>query len=195
MRARLAVHVARQTVELREVVLRDKPAAFLAASPSATVPCLVVSGGAIDESLDIMRWALAMRDPGGWLEMPEDGFALIETNDGAFKEALDRYKYATRHPGIDPLVERARASDFLRELEHKLKGGAFLFGARPTLADMAILPFVRQFAHVDLEWFSDQPWPHLLAWLSRFKTSQSFAAIMHKYPQWTPQSEACCFPE
>ena len=194
MRARLAVASSGIPVELREVVLRDKPNAFLAASPTATVPCLEVDRQVIDESLDIMRWALEQSDPEGWLDMPNEGFDLIATCDGPFKDALDHYKYPTRYEGVDALAEREKVSAFLRDLNARLAGQDFLFGDTPKLADMAILPFVRQCAHVDLAWFTVQPWPTLIAWLDRFKSSTRFAAIMHKYPQWQPGDHAIPFP-
>ncbi len=194
MRARLAIAVSGQNVELREVVLRDKPQAFLQISPSATVPCLETSDGVIDESLDIMLWALGRHDPLSWLEIPDEGEALIQHNDGPFKVALDRYKYASRHQTTDPLAERDRAAFFLLELDNRLRNAPALFGCSECLADMAILPFVRQFAHVDLGWFNDQPWPHLRTWLERFKDSELFAQIMRKYPAWSEDSDKIKFP-
>ena len=162
MRARLALASAGLEVELREVVLRDKPAAFLEASPSATVPCLVTSDGVVDESLDVMIWALKQNDPEGWLDMPEAGFEWIARADGPFKDALDRTKYANRYPGVDPASQRDVAAVFLSDLDTTI--GDWIFD-RPTLADFAILPFVRQFAFVDKDWFDVQPWPKLLSWL------------------------------
>lgn len=187
MRARLAIAASGGQVELREVVLRDKPQAFLAASPSATVPCLETCDGVIDESLDIMFWALQRSDPEGWLHMPDLGRDLIRACDGGFKSALDHYKYPTRYEGIDHLAERDAAGTFLRELDQRLDGQDWLFGSRPSLADMAILPFVRQFAHVELNWFHAQDWLALIGWLERFKASDRFVAIMGKYPQWQPE--------
>ena len=192
MRARLALASSGLTVKLREVVLRDKPAAFLATSPSATVPCLETAEGVIDESLEIMIWALRQNDPEGWLDMPESD--LIATCDGPFKTALDRYKYSTRYADTDPVAERNLASAFVKSLDAQLANQLYLFGPNPKLADMALLPFVRQFAHVDLDWFIDQPWPHLRHWLETFKTSKRFAAIMTKYPRWAPGDDAIMFP-
>ncbi len=190
IRARLAVAASGVAVELREVVLRDKPPAFLAASPSATVPTLVPPGApAIDESLDIMLWALNRNDPEGWLK-PETGsyeamLSLIADNDGPFKVHLDRYKYHVRHVDCDPLAERAEASVFLCDLETRLQAATWLFGAHAGLADMAILPFVRQFANVDRDWFDRQDWPRLRGWLEGFERSRRFAAVMEKYRPWT----------
>lgn len=194
MRARLALCISGQQVELREILLRDKPEAFLAASPSATVPCLETGAHVIDESLDIMRWALARNDPHGWLDMPEEGAALIQECDGPFKDALDHYKYATRYPDHDPAIERARASAFLQDLDARLIGSGTLFGKTHTLADMAILPFVRQFAHVDLAWFEAQPWPNIISWLEGFKTSDLFGVVMQKFQTWDAQANPVLFP-
>lgn len=191
MRARLALLVSGVEVELREVVLRDKPQAFLDVSPSATVPCLVTPTEVIDESLDVMLWALKQNDPDGWLAMPDEGHAWIERADGPFKQALDRTKYETRYPGTDPNAERDKASVFLSDLNAQID--SWMFG-RESLADNAILPFVRQFAFIDKDWFDAQPWPNLQAWLERFLDSQRFTAIMDKYPTWKDGDEATYFP-
>ena len=194
MRARLALVSSGQQVELREVVLRDKPQAFLATSPSATVPCLKMDEAIIDESFDIMLWALNQNDSEGWLNMPGAGFDLIEEADGPFKIALDRYKYASRHAGVDTDEEQHKAGLFLHRLNRMLDDKDWLFGASPTMADMAMLPFVRQFAHVDLTWFQGEPWPDLIRWLEVFKSSDRFAAIMGKYPQWREGDPVTVYP-
>ncbi|RFP90957.1 glutathione S-transferase [Rhodobacteraceae bacterium 63075] len=195
MRARLALASAGQQVELREVVLRDKPQAFLDTSPSATVPCIDTGDSVIDESLDIMIWALERNDPEGLADMQKEGQALIQFCDGPFKTALDRYKYPTRYEGVDPTLSRDEAMRFVERLEAQLGGAAWLFGARPRLADLAILPFIRQFAHVDLAWWQAQPFTGVQGWLARFKASERFAAIMRKYPQWQPGEAGQPFPE
>lgn len=181
MRARLALWAADCRVELREVVLRDKPQAFLDVSPSGTVPCLTHADGIIDESIDIMRWALSANDPLGWLDMPPEGDALIARCDGPFKHALDRTKYSTRYPNEDASAHRTDACTFLSELDAML--GPWLFD-RPTLADYAIAPFVRQFAFIDKPWFDAQPWPDLQRWLDAFLRENAFAVTMQKFPQW-----------
>ncbi len=191
MRARLALAVSGQQVDLREVVLRDKPDAFLQASVSGTVPCLVTPDGVIDESLEIMRWALARHDPLGWLRMPQAGWDWIARCDGPFKHALDRTKYATRYPDEHPAEHRAFAHAFLTELDAQIDG--WIFGT-PSIADFAILPFVRQFAFVDKPLFDAQPWPDLHNWLSRFLDSAPFAETMLKYPQWQPGDPVMPFP-
>jgi len=191
MRARLALAVSNCEVELREIALRNKPQAFLDVSKSATVPCLVTAETVIDESLDIMFWSLKRDDPEGWLKMPEAGLAWIERADGPFKSALDRTKYANRYEGVDPSAQRDQASDFLADLDAQID--LWMFG-RPTLADFAILPFVRQFAFIDKVWFDTQPWPDLQGWLERFLVSQRFLGMMQKYPQWHKGDEPILFP-
>lgn len=191
IRARLALHSAGVQVALREILLRDKPAAFLAASPSGTVPCLVTRDSVIDESLDIMKWALAQSDPQGLLTMPAQGHDLIAQNDGPFKFALDRCKYASRYPDHDPDTQRAAALDFLHRLEGQLD--IWLF-AQPSLADFAILPFVRQFAFIDKSWFDAQDLPKVQAWLTRFLTSAAFAHVMQKNAVWAPDAQDVIFP-
>lgn len=191
MRARLALASSVQQVALREVVLRDKPAAFLDASPSGTVPCLITAEAAIDESLDIMIWALRQSDPEGWLDMPKSGWDWIRRADGPFKDALDHTKYASRYPELDASEQRALAGAFLAELDQQM--GQWIFD-QPSLADYAILPFVRQFAFIDKAWFDAQPWPNLHSWLERFLISDRFSDIMTKYPQWTDESDAVSFP-
>jgi glutathione S-transferase len=191
MRARLALVSSAQPVILREVVLRDKPAAFLEVSSSGTVPCLVSQDGVIDESLDIMIWALSRHDPDGWLESAEAGMEWIARCDGPFKDALDRTKYAIRYPDTDPVEERAKASAFLYDLDAQIDDWIF---ARPGLVDFALLPFVRQFAFIDKPWFDAQDWPRVRNWLERFLASPLFAAIMGKYPQWQPGAPKIVFP-
>ena len=184
MRARLALASASLTVELREIVLRDKPDAFLVASASGTVPTLELSDRVIDESLDIMVWALEQNDPEGLLDMPQSGWELISTNDGPFKAALDHTKYSTRFPDLNAAEEREKASVYLRNLDEMLGGKTFLFKDRPTIADFALLPFVRQFAFIDRAWFDAQGWVNLIAWLDAFLASEIFMQVMHKYPPW-----------
>jgi glutathione S-transferase len=191
MRARIALRNAGLRVELREVVLRDKPQAFLDVSPSASVPCLV-GETVIDESLDIMLWALRQNDPDRWLDMPAEWHGWVEHNDGPFKQALDRTKYETRYPGTDPHEQRKLASAFLADLNAQLNDD-WLFG-KPTLADYAILPFVRQFAFIDKDWFDAQPWPDLQSWLKTFLASDHFTGMMDKYPQWHEGDPPTYFP-
>ena len=194
MRARMAIAAAGIQVELREIVLRDKAAEFTSAFPNATVPGLLLpDGSTINESLDIMHWALDQSDPQSWRRGDADETALIARADGPFKTALDHYKYASRHPDIDALAEQAAGLTFLQSLEPAL--APYLFGPRQTLADIAILPFVRQFAHVDITWFRAQPIPRVIAWLDRFLASPAFAAIMTKYPRWSAGDPPTIFPD
>jgi glutathione S-transferase len=197
MRARLALAVSGQAHELREIVLRAKPAAMLAASPKGTVPVLVLPEGAVlEESLDIMRWALGRKDPAQWLSPAgsslEDMLALIKANDGDFKRHLDSYKYPNRYPeesegeaAAFALQHRSEAARWLAQLETRL-GAGWLFGAQASLADMAILPFVRQFAHTDAGWFAAQPWPRLQGWLAAFEASGIYTGVMGKHAPWQP---------
>ena len=195
MRARLAVVASGIKVELREILLRDKAPEFLASSPKGTVPVLVApSGQVIDESFDVMRWALAQSDPEEWLNMPAAGHDWIARCDGPFKQALDHTKYAVRYPDLDLQKERARASEFLQDLDTQIAGSEWMFGADCTLADMALLPFIRQFANIDNAWFDQQPWPNLQRWLARFLASELFANIMVKYDKWTTGDAALTFP-
>ncbi|MEI4264164.1 glutathione S-transferase [Roseovarius sp. D0-M9] len=184
IRARMAVLSAGLEVELREIKLKDKPQAFLSASPSATVPNLQAGDLNLDESLDIMLWVLGQSDPHGLLKMPNIGKTLIAQNDGPFKAALDHTKYAVRYPDRNPQSERAKASDFIQSLETRLAAQAFLTGDTPTLADIAIFPFVRQFAHIDRAWFDAQSWPHVILWLDGFLQSADFQTAMTKVPVW-----------
>lgn len=171
-------------VELREIKLKDKPQAFLRASPSATVPNLQAGDMTLDESLDIMLWALKKSDPHGLLDMPSIGKTLIAENDGPFKAALDHTKYAVRYPDLDPQSERIKASDFIQSLDVRLAESHFLTGDRLTLADIAIFPFVRQFANIDRAWFDAQPWPNAIRWLDGFLLSVDFQTAMTKIPVW-----------
>jgi len=189
----MAVLSAGLEVELREIILKDKPQAFLRASPSATVPNLQAGDLNFDESLDIMQWALGKSDPHRLLNMPNIGETLIAQNDGPFKTALDHTKYATRYPDLDPQFERARASDYIHSLNVRLAKHHFLTGDRPTLADIAIFPFVRQFAHIDRGWFDAQPWPNVILWLDGFLQSADFQKAMTKVAVWEEGSPPYLF--
>jgi glutathione S-transferase len=192
MRARLAIAVSSTSCELREVKLSAKPEAMLAASPKGTVPVLVLPDGSIiDESLDIMRWALAKRDPERWLE--GDDPALIHRNDAPFKQALDRYKYPVRY-GVDLFEHRTMGLEFLRELDGRLERTTHLCGPFQSLADAAIMPFVRQFVAVDQKWFSDQPLLRLKAWLADYVASELFSMAMQRVPPWSPGDRPVLLP-
>ena len=174
MRARMALLISGVAFDIHEVRLSDKPAALLAASSKGTVPVLVLRDGTvIDESIDIMRWALQRHDPEDWLA-GEDA-ALIATFDGAFKLHLDRYKY-----GRDAVANRAAGLAILEPLEGRLVGAANLCGEARAMTDIAIMPFVRQFAMVDRAWFDALPLPRVQDWLARHMVSPLFIAAMAK---------------
>jgi glutathione S-transferase len=217
MRARMALLLGEVTCEIREIILREKPADMIALSPKATVPVLLLPDGeVIDQSLDIMRWAFRQGTPspssprmrGSITSEPQevrasenmdprmredDSLEMIAANDGPFKHHLDRYKYPDRHED-DPLAHRAAAVDILSGYEERLERHAHLLGDSPSLADYAIMPFVRQFAAVDRAWFDEQPLPKLQAWLARHIASPLFARAMVRLPAWRPGDPATLFP-
>jgi len=190
MRARLALDVSGVAVEHREILLKDKPAAMLEASPKGTVPVLVLADGRVlEESLDVMNWALQQNDPENWLDRDSRTAAWIEANDGPFKRALDRYKYASRFDDADAIVERDKAAECLRVLDGVLRQQTWLAGGKPGFADNAVFPFVRQFAMTDRAWFDAQSWPALIGWLDQLLNSERFANIMEKHEIWAPEPE------
>ena len=180
MRARMALKYAGITVELREITLKDKPAAMLKASPKATVPVLVLPDGrVIEQSLDIMHWALQQQDNDGWLSADSNMTQLLITeNDGSFKQALDKYKYATRFPEQSAGVYRTQGEVFLQKLEKLLSQSEYLLGHQISLADVAIFPFVRQLSGVDTVWFEATPYSKLKIWLKTLIESELFLNIM-----------------
>lgn len=181
MRARMALRYSGVAVQIIEVSLKTKPAEMLALSPKGTVPVLSVDGRVVDESLAIMRWALAQNDPEGWLLGDDEATqALIDENDQGFKHQLNRYKYAERYPEQPMEHYRAEGEVFLSKLEGLLAQREYLLAGHLSLADVALAPFVRQFAHVDREWFGRAPYPRLQAWLQRFLELPLFIAIMAK---------------
>ena len=185
MRARMALRYSGVAVNIVEVSLKAKPAEMLALSSKGTVPVLSVDGQVIDESLAIMHWALAQNDPQDWLLKDDpDGqqliAGLIEENDQTFKVHLNRYKYAERYPEQPMTVYRAGGEEFLRRLDELLEGRDYLLAEHPSLADVALMPFVRQFAHVDREWFGQTPYRRLQSWLQRFLESELFTSVMKK---------------
>ncbi|MEE4199960.1 glutathione S-transferase [Erythrobacter sp.] len=186
MRARMGLWIAGEAVALREVKLADKPPELLATSAKGTVPVLDLGeGSVIDESLAIMRWALARSDPEDWLA-GEDA-ELIAEADGPFKHHLDRYKYPNRyedeadHGEVD---HRTQCAAILARWDARLAKEGQMSGPKRSLADIALFPFVRQFANHDRAWFDAQDWPHLRTWLDGHCNSQLFAAIMPKFAVW-----------
>lgn len=184
MRARMALSVAGIAVDIREISLRDKPAHMLQVSPKGTVPILVLQDGqVIEQSLDIMLWALQQHDPDGWMQPDSTQWQqLINVNDGTFKQALDRYKYPERYPEQPQTLYRAQGEILLQQLEDALHAQPYLLGQRSSVADVAIFPFVRQFAAVDAAWFSQSHYVELARWLECWVQSDLFASIMQKYP-------------
>ena len=198
IRARLALCQAGVTVQLREVDLRHKPAAMLDISPGATVPVLVGGPGAVwTQSLDIMRWALARNDRDHWLTRGDNAVnqRLVDTNDGDFKQALDRYKYASRHPQRRQADYRDDAvACLIAPLEATLAHGDYLGGKGPCWADAAVFPFVRQFAAVDAAWWREGPWPATQRWLHGWQDSALFALCMQPYTVWQVTDAPVRFP-
>jgi len=198
MRARMALYYAGVDVELREILLRNKPKAMLEASPKGTVPVLVLDDTVIDESLEIMSWELQHSDPQQWLAIDPtenvEAHELVRNNDNDFKSQLDKYKYADRHPEFPAIHYRRAGEVFLDTLNQRLRNQPYLFGVRLSYADVAIFPFVRQFAHVDKEWFEQSSYQHLVLWLQGLIQSDLFVGVMQKYPQWITSGESHSFP-
>jgi glutathione S-transferase len=189
----MAIAASGVRVELREVVLRDKPPEMIAVSPKGTVPVLVLGDGqVVDESLDIMRWALAQNDPANWLAHADAG--MVAANDGPFKQALDRYKYPHRYGLADGLEHRDAALKHLSGLNAILAAQRYLGGSAPAFTDIALFPFVRQFAATDQIWFDALPLSALQAWLHGLLASDLFGQIMTRYPKWTAGDEVAVFP-
>jgi len=197
MRARLAIKSSGVKVELREIVLRNKPPQMLAISPKGTVPVLqLANGDIIDESWDIVQWATSQQDPGnirGNAERINEANQLVAKNDQSFKQHLDHYKYADRFPEFPASHYRTQAEGFLLELDERLAKHAFLIDDQPSLADIGIFPFIRQFAHVDIEWFRQTPYTNLQRWFDHYLTSDLFASIMNKYTPWQADDEVTLF--
>ncbi|MFD0914294.1 glutathione S-transferase [Methylophilus luteus] len=183
MRARMALWAAQVQVELREVSLREKPQYLLQISPKATVPVLQLPDGTVlEQSLDIMHWALQQNDAQGWLNIDiTQADALISANDGEFKKALDRYKYPDRYPEQSQLFYREQGEQFLQRLETALAGHRYLLGDAASIADVAIFPFIRQFAAVDSEWFAQSAYGNLRVWLAGWVESALFDEVMKKF--------------
>lgn len=194
IRARLAIQSSEVSAQLREIVLNDKAEELLASSPKGTVPVIVVNNRVIDESLDIMHWALNKADPEGWLNMPSIGYNWISLNDGEFKSAMDRIKYSAQFSNVDIGLERRNAIGFLGDLNTQIGDHTWMFGENCSLADMAILPFIRQFYNIDQDWFYAQDWQNLHRWLTSFLTSSRLDSIMKKYDKWVPGDIEVSFP-
>jgi glutathione S-transferase len=185
MRARMALKLVSIEVEIREISLREKPAHMLQVSPKGTVPLLVLQDGrVIEQSFEIMQWAFKTYALQTNIHAGAGAsvLALISENDNAFKRALDAYKYPERYPNKTQILHRVDGEVFLQKLENFLQDNLYLFSATPSLADIAIFPFVRQFAAVDATWFDVSPYPKLKAWLRSLVESELFVSIMEKQP-------------
>ena len=196
MRARLGILFAELQVELREITLKNKPSQMLAISPKGTVPVLqLVDGTVIEESTEIMIWALEQQDPQGLLnaEVLQQANALIDKNDNEFKYWLDRYKYADRHTDMTQTEYRQKGEIFLQVLEELLTKNPYLLGKTVTIADIGIMPFVRQFAHVDRNVFYSLPYPNLQRWLQDWLQHPFFLQTMTKFQPWQDGTEAVIF--
>ena len=197
MRARLGILFAELQVELREITLKNKPPQMLVISPKGTVPVLqLLDGTVIEESREIMTWALAQQDSQGLLnaETLLEANALIDKNDNEFKYWLDRYKYADRHIEMSQTKYRQKGEVFLQLLEELLTKNPYLLGKSVTLADIGIMPFVRQFAHVNRDVFYDLPYPNLQRWLQDWLSHPLFLQAMTKFQPWQEKDDVVVFP-
>ena len=197
MRARLGLLFADRQVVLREIVLKNKPTQLLAISPKGTVPVLQLSDGTvIEESREIMIWALEQNDPQTLLnvEILEKAMALIAKNDTEFKHWLDRYKYADRHLEMTQTEYRQKGEEFLQILEALLVKNTYLLGGRASIADIGIMPFVRQFAHVDRDIFYSLPYPNVQQWLQYWLEQPLFMTAMTRYQTWQEEDNPVIFP-
>lgn len=196
MRARLGILFGQQQVELREVVLKNKPPQMLAISPKGTVPVLqLTDGSVIEESREIMVWALEQNDPQNLLDeaLRTQADELIDQNDNEFKYWLDRYKYADRHPQMSQADYRQKGEVFLQQLEALLSQHRYLLGNKISVADIGVMPFVRQFAHVDREVFYNLPYPNLQRWLQDWLEHPLFVQAMTKFKPWEEGDELVVF--
>ncbi len=198
MRARLVLLSCGIRCEIREIALSQKPESMLAVSPKGTVPVLVLKDQVLEQSLDIVHWALQQSDPASWSTAgsPQhaDGMALVQQCDGEFKQHLDRYKYPNRYDLPDGLAHRQGGSEFLELLNDRLSKTEGLMGAQWCWVDAAIAPFVRQFARTDRAWFDAQSWVPLQNWLTHFENSEAFAVVMHKYKVWHQGAKPVSYP-
>ena len=188
----MAIAASELPVELREVVLKNKPDSMLQISPKATVPVLQLADSVLEESLDIMQWALAQSDP---LQLGLSDDDLISINDNEFKHWLDRYKYADRYPEMTAEEYRSRACEFLMNLEQQLEQHTFLTGEKMSFTDLAIFPFIRQFAYVDIQWFNNTKYRKLVQWLNLMLEHELFTSVMSKYDAWQEDTVGVQFPE
>lgn len=200
IRARMAIKYSDIQVELREVILRDKPDEMIKLSAKGEVPVLLLpDDSVIDESIDIIYWALSVNDPDGWTINRDSPLwtktnELINTNDFTFKPHLDHYKYAVQFPEHSAEYYRTQGEEFLQQLDERLSQTGYLFEAKITVADIAIFPFIRQFANIDRPWFNRTPYSHLQKWLDMLLVSELFLSVMGKYKQWDGSAVPVYFP-
>ena len=198
MRARMALLVSGIRCEMREIALSQKPEGMLAASPKGTVPVLILKDRVLDQSLDIMHWALGQNDPQNWsthnTPIDEEARALVSVCDEEFKRNLDRYKYPNRYDLSSGLEHREAGAVYLKQLNDRLTHASYLMGSAFTWVDATIAPFVRQYARTDRDWFDAQNWPALNAWLENFENSEAYSTVMHKYKVWHQDAKPVAFP-
>jgi glutathione S-transferase len=199
MRARLGLLLASQSVMLRDIVMKDIPAELFAASAKGSVPVLVFADSSvIDESLDIMLWALNQSDPNNLLYREQvaalqEMLILINRNDNEFVEALKKYKAAARYHDSAEITCRQQCGPFIETIEERLTKHDFVMGTTPSLADFAILPFIRQFSRVDRKWYLHSPYPNLRRWLERQYQNPVFSKAMVQYPLWLDSRTSILF--
>lgn len=203
MRARIAIYNSQQAVIMRDIVLSNKPVEFISASPKATVPTLVLPNNhVIDESLDVMLWALQQSDPKQLLRLAPQHAAnsqqhsmleLIHTFDSEFKPCLEAYKCAKRYHESNKYECRQACEVYIQRLENALSKHRFILDDNESMADIAIMPFIRQFAKVERKWYIQAPYPHLKRWLVQYLQSAMFTKVMAKYPLWTPAQDPIVF--
>ncbi|MDP2561595.1 glutathione S-transferase [Psychrobium sp. 1_MG-2023] len=205
MRARIAIYKAKQKIELRDVVLSDKPPEMLEASPKGTVPVLVLPQEGdnarpqiIEESFEIMQWALGQSDPDNLLHCHDENIlpqmvSLINQFDNEFKTRLEQYKSAKRYREANVAEQRQACEHYIQLLEQRLTQHAFLFSDKESFADIALVPFIRQFARVERQWYLQAPYPHLRQWLNNYLQSKMFSKVMAKYPLWLESRELILF--
>ena len=196
MRARMAIHISGQKCEIREVLLRDKPPSMLEYSAKGTVPVLILQDGkVIDESLDVIDWALNLNDPDDWQRSKDTKKTkeLIKINDGEFKYHLDRYKYSKRYDNEDPEFHRKKCLKFIESINNELNNSKYIFDDNISYTDIVLLPFIRQFRIADIEWFDSLPYNNLKKWLSGFLDSTLLNSIMKKYDLWKEGDKSIVF--
>jgi glutathione S-transferase len=186
MRARMALKYSGIELEHREIELRNKPQSMMDASPKGTVPVLLVNQLVLDQSLDIMHWAIGQSDPDGWSNVNDEvAQTWIEKNDGRFKALLDQYKYPNRYPELDQEAVLSEALQLmLLPMEKALQHSQYLLGEKMSWVDVAIFPFIRQFSMVNPSQFDQLPLPATKKWLKQHLESELFNSVMHKHPTW-----------